>query len=66
MVLFKSKYIKEMKAKYNVDIVVDTNYPNVYMIYYPTYKDSKIFQEKRVEGFDAVERFCNDIKRAYD
>jgi hypothetical protein len=55
-----------MKSKYNVDIVVDTNYPNVYMIYYPTYKDSKDFQEKRVEGFDAVERFCNDIKRAYD
>ncbi len=66
MILRKSKYIKEMKSKYGVDIVVDTTYPNVYMIYYPTSKGSSEYGEKRVEGFDAVEKFCNSILPAYE
>lgn len=66
MRIFKTKFIKEMKEKYNIDIVVDSNYSSVYYVYYPISKGSTEFQEKRIAGFDSVEKFCNEIKKAYE
>ena len=53
-----------MKEKYNIDIVVDSNYSSVYYVYYPISKGSTEFQEKRIVGFDSVEKFCNEIKKS--
>ena len=66
MIIFKSKFIKEMKTKYAIDIVVDINYPNVYMVYFPTYKGSEEYGQKRIEGFDEVEKFCKQLQKIYE
>ena len=66
MILLKSKFIKDMKKNYNVDIIVDRNYTDVYNIFYPTFKGSTEFGQKRVEGFLAVEEFCKKLKQVYD